>query len=408
VIEFRAETVCLQTMNNYIWELDCASGNGVWNTTSFAAGSYASVLVSVDQSTLYIATAEAKILAITKLSKSLLWSFTAGSMFQATPVLSPVGVLYATNWDNKVYAINATTGSMMWQTATSGAIMTSPVLDSVGTLWSTDGGSVIALDASSGTVKWSAALSDIATVHSSPALGPDGVLYIGTDSGQVVSVWDGSTHTPFSCAVVTPSTYKLPKSVLNEVLSWAQFGRGVVHNAVTPFFGPRVIGDVSVRWTASLMTNTSNVYGTPVLGLGNRVYFTADDGFIYCVSRVTGVMIWHFSMAATAYGSPAVGPDGTVYVAPYDTKVYALNGTTGETNWVGNLGGSPFGSVTLSEDGLLYVGASDGGVYAFSAQTGALVWSWIEGSEFSSIACSVTVNAAAKALYVGVRRTCVC
>ncbi|WP_182866930.1 outer membrane protein assembly factor BamB family protein [Stieleria mannarensis] len=99
----------------------------------------------------------------------------------------------------------------------------------------------------------------------------------------------------------------------------------------------------------------------PPAGAGDRVYFTSDDGHLYCVDAASGELQWKFSAAPSsqhaignrrltsawpARGGPVVRDD-TVYFAasiwPFmGTFIYALDARTGEVRWVNDRTGSQY------------------------------------------------------------------
>ena len=99
----------------------------------------------------------------------------------------------------------------------------------------------------------------------------------------------------------------------------------------------------------------------PPVGWEGKVYFSSDDGFLYCVDAEQGKLIWKFNGAPSgqhaignqrftsawpARGGPVVR-DGVVYFAasiwPFmGTFVYALNADQGEVTWVNDTTGSQY------------------------------------------------------------------
>lgn len=99
----------------------------------------------------------------------------------------------------------------------------------------------------------------------------------------------------------------------------------------------------------------------PPVGSDGHVFFTSDDGFLYCVDAANGKLNWKFSGAPSsqhAIGNrrlsaawPARGGavvrDDTVYFAasiwPFmGTFIYALDAETGEVRWVNDRTGSQY------------------------------------------------------------------
>jgi outer membrane protein assembly factor BamB len=99
----------------------------------------------------------------------------------------------------------------------------------------------------------------------------------------------------------------------------------------------------------------------PPVGWNDRVFFTSDDGFLYCVDAKSGAVNWKFSGAPSnqkvignrrlasawpARGGPVVRDD-TVYFAssiwPFmGTFIHALDAETGEVRWVNDSTGAQY------------------------------------------------------------------
>lgn len=99
----------------------------------------------------------------------------------------------------------------------------------------------------------------------------------------------------------------------------------------------------------------------PPAGWNGRVFFSSDDGFLYCVDAVTGELHWKFAGAPNAQraignrrlisawparGGPVVR-DGTVYFAasiwPFmGTFIYALDAESGSVVWLNDSTGAQY------------------------------------------------------------------
>jgi eukaryotic-like serine/threonine-protein kinase len=63
---------------------------------------------------------------------------------------------------------------------------------------------------------------------------------------------------------------------------------------------------------------------SPAIGSDGTVYVGGgrEGGKkLYAINGKTGVKLWEFETGGTVYSSPAIGPDGTVYVGSWDKKL---------------------------------------------------------------------------------------
>ena len=130
--------------------------------------------------------------------------------------------------------------------------------------------------------------------------------------------------------------------------------------------------------------------------VGNVVFITSDDSFLYALDRDTGAVKWKFETQGRIASSPAVS-DGRVYFASYDGSFYAVDAATGKLTWKfdtdgerrfaarGIHGNTPaqqvipdawdfYQSSPVVARGRVFFGSGDGNVYALDATTGALRW----------------------------------
>jgi outer membrane protein assembly factor BamB len=170
-----------------------------------------------------------------------------------------------------------------------------------------------ALNNRHGKLKWA---SPIGGFSSSPAIGKDGTIYVGTNDAKLYAINpDGST--------------KWSSSVL--------FGLPVLSS---PAIGPD--GTIYVG------------SGTPDIGAAGNLYAFDPAGFEK----------WTFPTGLAVYSSPAISADGTVYVGSDDGNLYAINSADGTLKWKFATAGAVTSSPAIGSDGTIYVGSGDGNVYA--------------------------------------------
>lgn len=180
------------------------------------------------------------------------------------------------------------------------------------------------LEAGPGAMNWKAILGD--PVASSPAIGPDGTVYVGSRDKNVYAL-EGTT-------------------------------------------GER-------KWT---FKTKYPVDTSPAVGEDGTVYIAGWDGarwaehLVYALNGQTGFKKWQFKTNGELHSSPAVGKDGTIYVGGGDYRFYSLNGADGSKKWEFTTGGMVNSSPAIAADGTVYFSSQDGKVYALDGQTGSKKW----------------------------------
>lgn len=287
------------------------------------------------------------------------------------------------------------------------------------------GGGIHALQAPEGLPLWSQ--TQLRRTQATPAIGPDGRLYIGSGDAFYVIRPDG-----------TPEASVSPLSANFTFRSSATIGADgtiyVVHDAlwafeptgepkwVTPYgdfaqADPVIGPDGTIYGTAGLYTIAVNPDGTirwalitgsgassPSIGADGTLYVGNDQGEVFAITP-EGTIVWRFQTDASPHAfsgavpaSPTIAEDGTIYVANSASLLasfpraflYALN-PDGSLQWKyeipGRGGDGRTGmnaSVVLDRDGNLYGCALNGSCYSWTPE-GKLRWEhvlargqWIE------------------------------
>jgi outer membrane protein assembly factor BamB len=154
------------------------------------------------------------------------------------------------------------------------------------------------------------AAGQVTSLYSSPAIGPDGTIYVGS--------YDSALY------AVNP----------NGTLKW------------------RYLTQASVR-------------SSPAIGADGTVYFGSDDNHLYALNPDDGTVKWSYLTSGNVQTAPAIAVDGTVYVGSYDNRLYALN-PDGTLKWSFLAGGKVTSSPAIAADGIIYFGSDDHCFYALN------------------------------------------
>lgn len=159
----------------------------------------------------------------------------------------------------------------------------------------------------------------LAAISSSPAIGGDGTIYVGTTDGKLVAVAaDGS----------------------------------------------------ATKWTA---TTNDTLGSSPAIAADGTVYVGSSDRKLYAFTK-DGSTKWSFETGGAILASPVVGGDETIYVGSSDGKLYAVS-PDGKQRWAYATGG-PVTSAAAVRGGVVYVGSDDKKLHAVSTPTGERKWAY--------------------------------
>ncbi len=225
--------------------------------------------------------------------------------------------------NGSLYAIDELTGRLDWSYATSGGVWGAVSADVssytdndrwVFTSVGNPSNSVVALDATTGTAKWT---------YSIPNSNGD------DDPGSAISVTNGLVYVDSKIG----SVYAIHES--NGTLAWQR------------------------------ATGTPNIGNVSSLAIANGVAYVGSlDTNLYALNATTGAVLWKSPTGKGIQSSPAYA-NGVVYFASLDGNLYAVDAATGAIKAKLPLGANSFSSPTVV-NGWIYCTATNGKVFGFS------------------------------------------
>ena len=222
------------------------------------------------------------------------------------------------------------TGNVRWTFDTNYPLQTSPAIGADGTVYVGTSQNVVAALSPQGKLMW--AFKPGEWNFSSPAIGADGTVYVG--SGQANSFASANVY-----AIQANGTKK-----------WAFATGGAATSA------------------------------SPAIGGDGTVYIGCNDKYLYALAP-NGTKKWAFNTNSWVWSPPSIAPDGTVIVSFGGTSnsataayVYALN-PNGTTKWTYEIGASVASAAAIGFDGSIYLGSSAPALWALGAN-GKVKWSF--------------------------------
>ena len=338
------------------------------------------------------------------------WTFQANDGIASSPSIGHNGTIYigaggyyGGGGDSSLYAINPD-GSLKWQFKTdrsgppadAAGIFSSPAIGANGVIYvgSLDGHLYAIEDSITyGNLKWKTSFGNM-PVYSSPAVKVNGTIYVGSlnfnfyaldPEGTVI--WTYPTNwCVFSSPAFGPDgivyvgskdhhLYAFRDSIGTGALEWS-YPTGVFYDGHLVDCSPAVGEDGTIY------------FGTDPYGAWGQTPVPVDT--VFFAVNPDGTLKWIFVMGDGAESSPAIGPDGTIYVGSYDSCVYAIEdmGTEGLLKWKFVTGGPVDASPTVDGDGTIYIGSNDSTLYALNPD-GTVKWTFLTEGKIES---SVTID----------------
>jgi outer membrane protein assembly factor BamB len=220
-------------------------------------------------------------------------------------------------------------------------------------------------------------------IHASPVV-RDGIAYVGTSGGTVNAVdardgrlrWTQGVGRPlYGDALVTDDAVYVASDGFLHKLARAD-GRPVWRADLGDAAVPRVLPHPALfdwDWQAP----------APVLADG-VVYIGAGDGGFHAIDAATGERRWRFEAAGKIRNGAAIHGTKVIFGAA-GGKVHALDRRTGKPEWVFDTG-ADIDARPVVHAGRVLVGNRGGGLYSLDAATGAQAWrlyfwgSWVEAT----------------------------
>jgi polyvinyl alcohol dehydrogenase (cytochrome) len=383
------------------------------------------------------AATETKITKTNAASLHELWRVSGATGATSTPAVFGNAVYFGA-WDGTLRAVSATTGTPLWTRQLNGGIIDdSPLLFGDNLYVGDASGNLHAVDPPTGVVRWTKELDPHpnARIFSSP-VGVGDIVIVGVasvelalskpdytfrgsvvaldaatgalrwrvymtgndaQSGAGVSVWSTAaidTHRKLAY-IGTGNTYEAPASPRSDALMAIDYTTGTVR-WVRQF----TAGDVYVIFRPPPQGPDADIGAAPNLfRIGDRdVVGVGDKAGVYAVlDRDTGDTIWakrfgsggHLGgiMTTAAYDGTSLYLAANAWTNEIDfhnvgntSTTYALDAATGAVRWQRALPSPVFGAMTYA-NGVVYQPTVTGTVYALNGSTGAILWSSTPGAD---------------------------
>ena len=249
----------------------------------------------------------------------------------------------------------------LWRTWLGAPSESSPALGNDGTIFvGTAKGDLYALE-TNGAVKWSFRTGR--EIHSSPAVALDGSVYVGSRDHDVYALTSaGRLKWRFATGAWVDSSPALAHDGTVYFGSWDK-----TFYAVNP--------DGKARWR---FTTQGEIVSSPAIGADGTIYFGSHDKTFYALDR-EGKKKWAYATRGPIISSPAIGPDHALYLTSVDGNLYVLN-EDGSLRWRFKTGGITESSPVLGADGTIYLGVNYQ-LWTFTP-AGKFIWDRGDGALF--------------------------
>ena len=269
-----------------------ASGDFLWSYQT--GGAIVSSPMVGAGGTIYVGSQDHKLYAI-RADGTFAWSYAAGSAVASSPAQASNGEILFGSDDDSLYRLTAT-GALVWSYLTGGVVRAAPAIASDGRIYFPSGDGFLYALNESGTLSWRQSFAGMGTsdsdtlLASSPAIGANGTVYIGTGSAsELLSFQD------FKCDVfANPGTGTAPLTVGFTTS---------VSGGSAPFTYSWDFGDASTGSGAS----TTHQYASPKAAPYVVTMTLTDASSATCQIGIPVTVTAAPVLSVSAQGSPASG-----------------------------------------------------------------------------------------------------
>ena len=238
------------------------------------------------------------------------------------------------------------------------------------------GAAVIAVDRNSGNVLWSSEKinigSQLAATGIGTSIGPGGVVYLSTSGG--VSALDRLTGSKLWSQTINDFFYaNTDKHYWYSTPSIGEDGTvflGTDSGKVLSIDG----ADGRTNWEIDFGYNVK--MSSPSIGLNDMLYVAASNSRVYAIKQSSGEKLWEFKGESSFATTPVVGADGTLYAATEGGRVYAIDSSGQSAKWTYYVGERIDNPPILTDNGILLVTSRDGRLHAIKAHSGPAESAW--------------------------------
>lgn len=298
-----------------VYSLDGVTGAVMWRVSPSGGCTWfvtACPALGAD-GTIYIGGDSESVYALDGSTGAVKWQVQLYYTAQSPPALSPDGQLVLFGSDGVLYALNSSTGSIVWM-YTSWTFLYTPVFGTDGVIYTSNGDAWVFALTSSGKEVW---FVDTHTDFGlfSPSLSGCGLLYLGSFGGSVLAL-NASSGASIWSFLTTGSVHATP--------ALASDGTVVIGSGDQYVYALHG-GNGALKW--KYLTGGA-VVSSAAIGAGDMIYVASDDGVVRALT-LDGVLSWQFDTQAPVgnspvLGAPVIGANSMLYVQGWGGYVYAI------------------------------------------------------------------------------------
>ncbi|TMB21249.1 MAG: PQQ-like beta-propeller repeat protein [Deltaproteobacteria bacterium] len=268
-------------------------------------------------------------------------------------------------------AVGPATANLKWMYQGTNGMRSSPAIGPDGTIYVGNSRSLCAVDPAAGAEIWCTFVT-AAVKFSGVTVGANATVYIGARDNDLHALnTDGTEKWRYNTGHdgdVSNTANIAPDGTIYS-------GGTQQMHALNP--------DGSLKWV--VVANGAIFTSSPAIAADGTIYFGTATGTLFAINP-DGTVLWTYEAGRhIKYAAPSVATDGTIYVGT-EAGLAAVN-SDGTSRWQFPTAGRVFTSPAIALDGTVYVGSrgrvgvSPGTLYAINPD-GTQKWAQPNGAEF--------------------------
>ncbi len=252
------------------------------------------------------------------------WTKDFEGVIRIPPAVAPDGSILVANSMGELVALNPADGTEKWNVNVGTSYYSSPAIDANGVIFvNVKDGSNVYLKAISadGVEIWEFKIGSGFDPNSSPAIGKDGTIYVGSENYNLYAVNPDGTE---------KWKYFTDAAIMSSPVI-ASDGTIYIHSSETSLYA--INPDGTEKWKSSLVWGLySNFLVTPAVGSDGVIYTGGTDANNYAskafaVNHEDGTIKWELSPEHIPFSSATITKDGAVLISG-DDILYAINSSS--------------------------------------------------------------------------------
>ncbi len=255
-------------------------------------------------------------------------------------------------------------GKLRWKFYTQETIYSSPVIGPDNTIYIGSYDNYLYAIYPNGTEKWR--FNAGSRLYSTPAIGSDGTIYVGSENNILFALYQtGEEKWKLEIDGAISTSPVISQDGTVYVGTYGDYLYAVKPNG-------------TLKWSLKLY---DDIASSPAIADDGIIYVGSYNQYIHSINPDRSEN-WRFETDSSVFSSPAIGHDSSIYFGTIYGFIYSIS-PSGNLNWRFDPEGGVYSSPAVGSDGTIYIGSQNSNLYALNPD-GTLKWKYETGDSILS------------------------